>query len=878
VNSPAALSTARAIWIIGRLAIRRQLNLWQSVRFARKRKRAQAKRAGTPGKSGGRSFFGSFVFLLMLTNGFLVGSRGLTSLSATSQNIAESTDKIVVSAYTHVKLVEADSALRHLYRFADLAERKRYQGMWNRFVDQLLVAETRWGSFSEDEETVRLRQMHQVFAQKGAAGFSRAHGLTLSVSATTWPRMGVAKSTFLGALSLLVTLWIPIIVFISLGTNNKDLGQVEWSFEWLYTFPVSARALFASKIFVYSFLNPLPWGFFFPFIILIYVASGYGLAALALGFAVMVYLALIAGAITSVVEVVLRKFLSLGQLKNVQALFTVLGTVALLLFYSAALSRPVDDFLVHRAASMPALLIWNPFSLPLILAMPAAPAWQLRLGVIGMIAGTVAVGSLALIGSEWLTQDGLIKAGGPYQSARQQPAATAWRRSVLRGIAAQEMRLLARDRNLLAQVLIIPLLVPAYYLLTNSGMISAITGNFRRAAMVAFAVGAYSFFNSALMLLSREDKTLWHLLSFPQSLASVLLKKTAVWAVVGALYGGTVLFVLAHSNPLLHTRSAGDVFLTLYGIVLYAFIASGIGILATDVLEPERSARIRIDMVYLYMVLAAMYANAFYTLSLWSIAAQLVLTTLLAVALWQKVKDLAPYLLDPTERPPRTIGLADGMIAALAFFFVQGMAVMLFQGSSTTSLAVQVTIAYIVAGLIVACAVLCILWRQGVHDLWRKIGFVPGANEGRRLAPIQGVMQGAIWGAAAALGAFVYLHALGLFPQWQVWLQDAELSSFLSRADQPLWICLLLVLAAPLVEEFLFRGLVFQGLRRSTGPLLAILGSAALFALVHPPIAVIPVFGLGIATAISFERSRFLLAPVVAHAVYNGLVLFFNNL
>jgi membrane protease YdiL (CAAX protease family) len=59
---------------------------------------------------------------------------------------------------------------------------------------------------------------------------------------------------------------------------------------------------------------------------------------------------------------------------------------------------------------------------------------------------------------------------------------------------------------------------------------------------------------------------------------------------------------------------------------------------------------------------------------------------------------------------------------------------------------------------------------------------------------------------------------------------------------------------------------------------LAILGSAAVFALVHPPISVIPVFGLGIAAAISFQKSGFLLAPIFTHAVYNTVVIFLNKL
>jgi len=46
-------------------------------------------------------------------------------------------------------------------------------------------------------------------------------------------------------------------------------------------------------------------------------------------------------------------------------------------------------------------------------------------------------------------------------------------------------------------------------------------------------------------------------------------------------------------------------------------------------------------------------------------------------------------------------------------------------------------------------------------------------------------------------------------------------------------------------EEFIFRGLIYGGLRRSFGAVIAALASAAIFAIVHPPASVIPVFIMG---------------------------------
>ena len=49
--------------------------------------------------------------------------------------------------------------------------------------------------------------------------------------------------------------------------------------------------------------------------------------------------------------------------------------------------------------------------------------------------------------------------------------------------------------------------------------------------------------------------------------------------------------------------------------------------------------------------------------------------------------------------------------------------------------------------------------------------------------------------------------------------------------------------------------------------------SAALFAIMHPPVSMLPVFVLGLCTAFAYDKTRALLAPVLVHAVYNGALL-----
>ena len=87
------------------------------------------------------------------------------------------------------------------------------------------------------------------------------------------------------------------------------------------------------------------------------------------------------------------------------------------------------------------------------------------------------------------------------------------------------------------------------------------------------------------------------------------------------------------------------------------------------------------------------------------------------------------------------------------------------------------------------------------------------------------------------------------------------------------WLVPLAVVAAPIFEETIFRGLVFGGLRRSVRFAYAALASAAIFAVVHPPIAFPAVFVLALVAAAVYERTQLLLAPMVTHAFYNAVVL-----
>ncbi len=78
-------------------------------------------------------------------------------------------------------------------------------------------------------------------------------------------------------------------------------------------------------------------------------------------------------------------------------------------------------------------------------------------------------------------------------------------------------------------------------------------------------------------------------------------------------------------------------------------------------------------------------------------------------------------------------------------------------------------------------------------------------------------------------------------------------------------------IAAPLFEEFLFRGFLLSSLTRYMSVWWAIITSAFLFAIAHLSLSeVLPLFALGVVLGVVYTRSRNLLAPMLLHSLWNS--------
>jgi membrane protease YdiL (CAAX protease family) len=101
-----------------------------------------------------------------------------------------------------------------------------------------------------------------------------------------------------------------------------------------------------------------------------------------------------------------------------------------------------------------------------------------------------------------------------------------------------------------------------------------------------------------------------------------------------------------------------------------------------------------------------------------------------------------------------------------------------------------------------------------------------------------------------------------------------ELFNRLFKSDLGVWGGILrVVILAPIVEELIFRGIIFSGFQRIYPAFWAIFFSALLFALFHlNPWQLGPTFLLGLLLGFVRLRTGSLLVSIFTHALHNGMI------
>jgi ABC-2 type transport system permease protein len=859
--------TLRVVLLIARLSLLRLVNRlshWRSRGQSSKKRGAVARKP-----RGGTLLLGVLGVTFLFQS--VTASTGLVRRTALSAEERAEPDKALVSASTLQIVRWADALARQ--EAASRADGHR-ESLRDAFENECA------GVRDEDERENCVESLVRAFERRGIAGFRASR-----IEPSYWPNSDLwyhAGEPFamVGPLALVGFLLSFAVALQHVAGSDRDLARVDSGLEWLFSFPVRARSVFLARVLEGAFIGPLIWVLVFPFYAVVFCCAGYGWLGVPLGVAAAFYLGTLSGALRVTLETTLRRTLSVRSVSRVQAILLAVSYVVMVVSLAGVYSQRVH-WLAGALRWLPRFALYlNPLLVPLWICQRGIVALGAALAALVVALGCSAI---AVQVAEWTTRDGLGFGGESARRARRGPSAprapvdpvsalaptgaeaSGW----FSGMVRKEIYSLLRDRRLRTQALITPVLMVGLQWWLNPQLVSGIASNPRHAATVAFATAMFVLSGGGCSALAMEGPALWMLYTVPQRLERLLLQKLGVWFALSTSFAGAVLAVIGSKWPALLLPLVPHFALALLGIAIYSVVALGVGALGSDPLEQEPSRRIRVGSVYLFMTLASLFGYALYAPSLWAKLVQVVLSSLLAFALWQKVKDHLPFLLDPTEAPPARIAVADGIMAALGFFVLQGLIALLGQDSRLAPAQLLLT-AFVVAGLAVAAVTLLVFYRNGVPDLLRAVGLRRPRGYGGR-ASVDAVVRGVGMGLVAAGFSLGYVYTLAHAKLFSGLRESISVGTV--EPGSALWLLLLAVLAAPLFEEFIFRGVLFRGLRRSLGAPSAALASAAVFALVHPMVAALPVFVLALLAAVAYERSRWLLTPILAHMTYNAIVI-----
>ena len=661
------------------------------------------------------------------------------------------------------------------------------------------------------------------------------------------------SAALLAGLAFQLTLLWLVSVLVPLGTG--DLARPDWDLEWLVTLPTPMATLLWARVLERSVVNPAGVLAMLPTTTMVAWYSGHGWLSPLLALAASLVLLLLAAMLRTLVDTGLRLSLAPSKLGNLQAMISIVSLAPMYAGMSFGMGQ--TGFIFDWLATLPAWLSWTPPG-QVVAMLNARDASAALLAAAALLAQSIVLLALGMAILRRQLRHGVVGSGqraGVRKAAKSAPVPPG-RWQIGSVIQRRELTLLKRDRNFLVQTMLLPLLILGGQVVFT-GRLHDLRELLDSPALVAstgFFLGTYILMMSAYENLKKEGGALWLLYTFPAGVEQALREKAQLWAVLAMVYPLIMFGVALAWMPAWRWDMAGLMLLALAGIPLYAVIGVALGVFASDPLATEAAAKMRPAYMYLYMLLTGLYIAA---LAAGSVVQQLVfvvLTGALAMALWQKARDAVPYLLDPAASPPARVSGADGLVAAMLFFAVQVLVLLILPGKGYTTMQ-QATLPFGIAGVLTYLAARLVYWRSKASG----IPCVKGGSHPWRLG-----MAGAALATGFAMMHTTLLQANGVLPR------TAPIPDGLWNWP---WLLALTVLAAPLCEDFIFRGLLQGGLRRSLPAWQAIVTSSLVFAIMHPPASMLPVFVLGLCTGWTYEKSGSLLAPMLVHAGYNVAML-----
>jgi membrane protease YdiL (CAAX protease family) len=217
--------------------------------------------------------------------------------------------------------------------------------------------------------------------------------------------------------------------------------------------------------------------------------------------------------------------------------------------------------------------------------------------------------------------------------------------------------------------------------------------------------------------------------------------------------------------------------------------------------------------------------------------------------------------------------VVDGVVIYIGAQILAGIAALLVtRGGETDAVLPVLLVISPVASLVVALAWLALRYNGRLAPV-----------RGRRRGRASDVGIGVLVGIGCLLGQRLIVLVIAVAAD-RVGLElpvvQEAFRMIAQRPEAAPLLVLTTVVLAPVAEETIFRGILFQGLRARAGFWVAALMSAALFTLAHlgegggwlaSAVIISGILPLGLVFAALVERRGSLLPSVVAHATYNAI-------
>jgi hypothetical protein len=849
-------------------------NFWSTARLllgaarkrsaGRRRRQQELMQTRSGKKSSGLGSIGVFFGVLFMA--FLNGAAAFVvdiAVQAGQRIDIERQGKIVVSRWF---LTDFDTTETQFKQFPLMDKNTANRSAFSSEAKR--IAERYGGKQSEIEQ-----KLYKAMNDRGTLAFVTSKEAMPGISA-------LAKSGPLAAMvgSIVLFWWFVMLVFQGEGLEMDLQRRRHPMWEWLFSHPVPADAVFLAEMLSPIAANPIYWCA--PIFAMFLYGFVYGpLLGILAGFLVGIPITVGAACMGKALEIgVVLRFAPRSRGAMI-GIMSWLGYASMMLFF---LGLAIVPKMVTALAGFLSFFTFLPWPwLRLFLGGQSDGSFSFLTGAITCWILAALMIAAAVWFSAWGAQQGLAGNFGASDAGPSKPR-SGEPRFGKDPLYRKEFLWFIRDRSAIVQTILIPLSIAGVQVFNLRGLLVHAQGAWNYICGAGIIFGTYFLWVLGPKSLSSEGAALWISMTWPRGLESLLKAKAWLWSMIS---NGLVVLVLCYA---VYVYPAALWKIALVGVGWYFFgrsMAEKAVTLVTVTSDSGETQKIPRGRRWAAQLGMLTFSIGILTQQ-WNIAIMgIVYSYITAAAMWQNFRARLPYLYDPwAEKIPPPPTLMHAMISIS--ILVEGGAVVtgiIAAFAGREHLGVAMAISYAICAVIVSFGVANFLGNRGmrIEDVWCWQDKVDRDREWQPWFRALGFTDAKIysWLLAGAGCGFVlgmigrgYLAVLHLIPSIAEMIRKSQ-EQMASAPDLRVSYAVMAIAFAPFAEEYLFRGLLFRALNKEWGGWKAVVGSAAFFAIYHPALSWFPVFLLGATNALIFKKSGRLAPAVILHMVYNAVVL-----